>query len=168
MSEGYLENPDPTPPTEKQTFAIVSEFEWNESRQRAALWLATGHSIKEAAEEAGVSTRTIHNWKKNLDFETEVDRLSLLYGGASKAYRARIGNMAIRQFIKENEDGTVELNLGDSTLLDWIKELRMMTDGERLNIAAIYSALADEARSVARSGPERNDPLDDTEPDSTE
>ena len=49
----------PVPPSNKTQFSVVSGFEWNEQRQKAAIMLATGHSIKETALKAGVSERTI-------------------------------------------------------------------------------------------------------------
>ena len=60
-----------------------------------------------------------------MEFAEEVDRCALMYGAASKAYRVIIGNKAIRQFVKETEDGEEKLELGATSLLDWIKEMRM-------------------------------------------
>lgn len=154
--------------SERQLYSVNGEFEWTPEREEAALLLATGHTVKETAQAIEVCESTLYNWKKTNEFAMTVDELSLMHGAASKAYRMQLINMALRTFVKEKADGSPLLDMGSSELLDWIKEARMQTDGERLNLAPLYSSLAEEARSVARSGSAGSDPHDGTEPDGTE
>ena len=144
-----------------EQFSIISEFVWTPERDQAAKLLSQGYSIKEVAEEVGVTDRTIYNWKNIEEFEMEVDRLSVVYGLASKAERTRLLMKMARQKVKE--DGTLELD--DTSLMDIIKEMRMQTDGIRLNVAQFYTALVEEARSVARGGQVRDVPALDDESD---
>lgn len=147
---------NPIGPSDRQIYSITGDFEWTPEREEAAILLATGHTIKETAQRVGKSESTIYNWKNNQQFTAEIDRCATMYGAASKAYRMRIINQVLREFAKENADGEIELKLGDTNLLDWIKEARMQTDGEKLDISSLWSAFAEEARSVARSGQTRN------------
>jgi transposase len=145
-------------------FSIVSVANWDSQWDEAVKMLAMGHSIKEAAEAVGVTERTIYNWKNKPQFEAEMDRLSLIYGLASKAERTRMLMRMARQKIKD--DGTIELD--DTSMMDILKEMRMQIEGTRIDITQLYSALSDEARSVARSGQVGNDAIDAAESDSTE
>jgi hypothetical protein len=152
-----------TDDNERKLFSVNSGFEWTDERVVAAKMLATGHTVKETAQEIGVSERTIYNWKATEEFDQEIDRLSVIIGVASKAHRMRILNRMIRSFIKQN--GDVELH--DESLLDLLKEARMQSEGTRIDITSLYTALSQEARSVARSGPDRTPELSEEESDST-
>ena len=118
----------------------MSGFKWTSKKEKAALALAKGGTEFEAANEAGVADRTIRRWKSDLDFETEVDRLSLMVGIASRAERLRIAMRAVHQ--KISESGKLETN---RDLLDWLKFAQGETDGVKLDL----TSLAEAAESVA-------------------
>ena len=148
----------------RQIFSVLSDFEWNEQRNQVALMLATGYTIKEAADAVGVTDRTVYNWKRSEEFIQEIDRLAVTHGAASKSYRMQLLNRMIRAFIRENGD----IELHDESLLDLIKEARMQSEGTRIDLTTIYTALAAESRSVARSGPDRTPEIPGEQPDGTE
>lgn len=122
----------------------MSQFKWTPKREKAALALAQGYTIPEAAEYAGVAPRTVDNWKADLDFSVEVDRLSLMVGISGRAERLRIAMQVIRQ--KVREDGSLRTN---RDLLDWLKFAQSETDGVKLDL----TALLETAASVASAGP---------------
>lgn len=148
----------------RQLFSVVSGFEWTEQRSNAALLLAQGYTIEQTALEVGVTDRTIYNWKRADEFAQEIDRLSLMYGAASKAFRMQLLNRMIRKLVSESGEPVLK----DESLLDLLKEARMQTEGTRIDLTTIYTALSAEARSVARSGSAGNDKLIEPGQDSTE
>ena len=111
-------------------------FKWTRRRERAAVHLAQGHTVAEAAEYARVTERTIYKWRNNLEFQTEVDRLSLMTGIAARGERLRIAMQVIRQ--KTREDGRLRTG---RDLLDWLKFAQSETDGAKLDLAAIFEAM---------------------------
>lgn len=122
----------------------MSPFNWNQRNSQAAMLLAEGLKIQEVADAVGVSEKTIDRWKRDIEFSSEVDRLSLMLGIASRAERLRIAKRIARQ-------------LGDMTekdLLDWLKFAQSETDGVKLDLAALVEAAA----SVADSGSGGSDP----------
>ena len=121
---------------------------WTQKRSDAAVLLAKGYNNYQTAKEVGVNRATIGNWLKIDTFAKEVDELSLTYGGASKAYRIRQLNKALRQ--KISDDG--ELELEGVTFLEIIKELRMQTEGIRLGILDKLVSADETTGSVAGSG----------------
>lgn len=130
-------------------------FIWNDLRSEVATMLAQGYEKTYIAEQVGISRITIYTWLKYPEFEEEVDRLSLMLGAASKAYRLRLINKAIRQF--EEENGKLELN--GSTLLDYLKEARMQAEGVRLGIISELATIIEEDASLTGDGPTRNTKL---------
>lgn len=100
---------------------------WDKAHGLAACALADGKSQKEAAEEAGVTDRTIRNWLQNIQFSAEVDRLSLMIGLASKAERLRLAKRVLRQKCKD------EIVETEKDTLDWVKYLQSETSGVVLN-----------------------------------
>ena len=113
----------------------MPDFKWTRRREIAALTLAQGYTMREAAEAAGVHERTIARWKNNLDFAMEVDRLTLLVGISSRAERVRIAMLAVRQQINEQGIKTVR------DVLDWLKFAQSETDGIKLDLAPIFEAM---------------------------
>lgn len=111
----------------------MSDFRWTDSRRKAALSLALGYTIPEVAEEAGVTERTIYNWKTDLDFMTEVDRITLMSGISLRAERLRIAMRVIRQKVGEERVKTAK------DLLDWLKYAQGETDGFKLDLAALIA-----------------------------
>ena len=122
---------------------------WDEQKTQAAILLAQGYNHGVVSEEVNCNRTTIWRWMQNEEFAKEVDKLSLMYGVASKAHRMRLINQAIRQFIDEN--GT--LDTGDDTLLDYLKEARQQIEGVKLDIISQLTAIAQTAGSVEPSGP---------------
>ena len=114
----------------------MSGFQWTKKRERVALALAQGHTVSEAAKGASVTERTVYRWKNDLNFATEVDRLSLMTGIASRAERLRIVMQIARQ--KVGEDGLFDTS---RDLLDWLKFAQSETDGAKLDLATIFEAM---------------------------
>ena len=137
----------------------TSVFKWNDKKSRAARMLGEGYTYAETAAEVGVTERTIFTWKHTLEFDMEVDRCSMIYGLASKAERNRLIMKAARQYVKT--DGTIDL--GKDTLLDYIKEARMNTDGVKLDIVSELASLDAEAGLMAGSRSDGSDEDDEEE-----
>jgi predicted transcriptional regulator len=125
---------------------MSSAFEWSEERSKAALALAEGCTQQETAKEVGVTDRTIRNWLTEPEFATEVDRLSLMIGIASRAERLRLANRVIRAKIKEGVPET------EKDLLDWLKFAQSETDGVRLDLTKLAAALSENDAPVADQG----------------
>jgi len=119
------------------------QFKWNKKRSEIAILLADGFTLAEIVEQTGVAKSTICRWKKNIDFQTEVDRLSLMVGMANKGERLRLAKKIIRKFI-DKEHPT------QKDLLEWVKYAQSETDGIKLDLAALIDA----ATSLAGGGSE--------------
>ena len=113
----------------------MSSFRWTRRREKAAQSLAQGYTQRETAAEIGVTERTIRRWLSDLDFQMEVDRLSLLVGIASKAERLRIAMRVAREKIRE------KVVITDKDLLDWLKFAQSETDGARLDLSSLFASL---------------------------
>ena len=111
-------------------------FRWTRKREKVATALAQGYTVAEAAECASVTERTVYYWRNNLEFQTEVDRLSLMTGIAARGERLRIAMQVIRQ--KTRKDGRL---MTGRDLLDWLKFAQSETDGAKLDLAAIFEAM---------------------------
>lgn len=114
---------------------MASAFQWTQKKEMAALSLAKGETQIEAAEQAGVTDRAIRKWLNVPEFSEEVDRLSLMIEAASRAYRLRIANRAIRQMVKDG--GFVATN---RDVLDWLKYAQGETDGVKLDMVNLLDA----------------------------
>ena len=119
----------------------MSQFKWTRNRECAALALAQGDTIAEAAEKSGVTSRTINRWKNNIEFMAEVDRLSHMVSVASRAERLRIAMRVVRQRMKGEQIET------DKDVLDWLKYAQSETDGAKLDLTALYEAATQMAES---------------------
>ena len=135
-------------------YSEIAVKDWEDKWTPAAMLLAEGYTVKEVAERVDQCERTIYNWKSNPIFAMEVDRLSVTWGLASRAERSRILMRMARE--KMNADGTIEMD--DTSLMDILKEMRMMIEGTRIDITPLVEALTAEAGSVAGSGPDRGNP----------
>lgn len=147
---------------EKKEYRLPTyeKWRWDEQKSIAARAMGEGYTQKEAAEAAGVHPKTVNNWwLKSPEFAAEVDRCSMMFDVASKAHRNRLLMKAIRQFVRE--DGN--LRTGDDTLLDYIKEARLNTDGVKVDILTQLAAIDAETGSVAGSGSTRSNPVEDEE-----
>lgn len=119
----------------------MSAFEWNPKKEKAALLLAKGHTQQETAKQIEVTDRTIRRWLEDIDFQAEIDRLSLMVDVAGRAERLRIAMRVVRQKVSD------KYVLTDKDLLDWLKFAQSETDGIKLDLAALTEAatsLADE------------------------
>jgi hypothetical protein len=108
---------------------------WTTARCAAAGALAAGHTMAEAAFQAGVHESTVFDWTRNPVFAEEVDRLTLMVGVASRAERLRIAMRVIRSRVDEN--GVVQSN---KDALDWLKFAQSETDGVKLDIGKLLAA----------------------------
>ena len=113
-------------------------FKWTRNREVAARTLAEGGTEHEAAAAARVARSTIQRWKQNIDFEMEVDKLTLLVGVARRAERIRIATRAVRQ--KVQDDGAFIVT--DKDVLDWLKYLQSETDGAKFDLSALVENFA--------------------------
>ena len=120
----------------------MADFKWTRKRTLVALALAQGYTIREAAEQAKVGERTVYRWKKNLDFELEVDRLTLLTNIASRAERLRIAMRAVRQLVND-----VGVKTGRD-VLDWLKYAQSETDGAKFDLVALFENLEGAAEDM--------------------
>lgn len=125
----------------------MSGYVWNAEKSKAAILLAEGYTIEQVAKEIGKTERTIYRWKDDIEFSAEVDRLSLMVGIASKAERLRLVKRVIRQ--KSLSDTFL---ISDKDILDWLKFAQSETDGVKLDIAALFTAVGSDDASVADSG----------------
>ena len=136
----------------------TSVFKWNAKKSLAARLLGEGYTYAETAAEVGVTDRTIYAWKQIVEFDMEVDRCSMIYGLASKSERNRLLMKGARQFIKDGK-----IDTGKDTLLDYIKEARMNTDGVKLDIVSELASLDAEAGLMAGSRSDGSDEVDEEE-----
>ena len=121
----------------------MSGFRWTAKSEAAALALADGQTQVEAAQQAGVDDRTIRRWLTNPEFAEEVDRLTLMTGIASKAERLRVAKRMIRQLRFWTQ----------KDLLDWLKYAQGETDGIKLDLTNLLSAVAAHGAPLAPGGP---------------
>lgn len=130
---------------------MISAFEWNEERSKAAVALAEGKTQQEVAAEVGITDRTIRNWLAEPVFAAEVDRLSLMVGVSSRAERLRLAMRVVRARTK---DGIPET---EKDLLEWLKFAQSETDGVKLDLSKLAALGADET-SMAIGGQTRESP----------
>lgn len=126
----------------------TSSFIWTKKKTALAETIADGYSIKEAAEICEIPERTAYRWNSRLEFITEVDRLTLMMGIASKAERLRIAKKVVR----EKMAGGMIFTKKD--LLEWIQFAAKETDEVRLNLADLIGSLITAEREEVSSVPE--------------
>jgi DNA-binding CsgD family transcriptional regulator len=107
----------------------------NERQEKAALLLAMGQTIDEAAKELGVSEKTIDNWKREVEFKTRLDEVSLTVGVALKAERLRMANRIARKLASKKTPTRKDL-------LEWLKFAQSETDGNKVNVNANVNTTA--------------------------
>jgi hypothetical protein len=122
-------------------FRKISALKWTKNREIAAIALAEGDTHAQAAEKADVTDRTIRNWLQEPEFSEEVDRLTFLTGIAHKAERLRMAKRVIARLgIWTEKD-----------LLDWLKYAQSETDGIKLDLSELLTAIATDGDKVAGS-----------------
>ncbi len=122
----------------------AAQFEWNETRSKAALGLAEGKTQQQVADECAIGRRTVVRWLEHPDFAAEVDRLSVMTHIASSAERLRIAKRVVRQIVKDEQKIKT-----DKDLLDWLKFAQSETDGISAGLAKLAAALGADEASVA-------------------
>lgn len=110
----------------------IRRFKWTAQREAVAVGLAEGKSQEELSSDYNLSTRQIRRWLADVEFSTEVDRLSMMIGIASRAERLRLANRVIRQKLQNDVIET------DKDLLDWLKYAQTETDGIRLDLDSTF------------------------------
>jgi hypothetical protein len=123
----------------------MSVFKWNKKKSEVAVLLADGFTVADTAIKTGVVDRTIYRWKNNIEFQSEVDRLSLMVGIANKGERLRLAKSIIRELISKSRPTQKDL-------LEWVKYAQSETDGVKLDLATLLDA----ATSVAGGGSNRD------------
>lgn len=116
----------------------MATFKWTKKKTDAATLLALGYTEQQTAENVGVTRRTVANWKANLDFMLEVDKLTLMTGISLRAERLRIASRAIREKITDERIRT------NKDLLDWLKYAQSETDGVKVDFGALLSEISGE------------------------
>ncbi len=111
-----------------------SLFEWDDRKREAAILLSQAYLIKEVAKAVGVSEKTIDRWKRDIEFQQEVDRLSLMLDIAGRAERIRIVIRVVRQKTKGKTVRTRK------DLLEWLKFAQSETDGVKLDLTSLLDA----------------------------
>lgn len=125
----------------------VAVFDWNEKTCEAAKLLAQGFTNQEVAERVGISERTLYRWQTDVEFSTEIDRLTLMIGVSARAERLRIAQRVARQSMQSGMVAT------DKDLLDWLKFAQSETDGIKLDLAALAAAFSEDEASLAGERP---------------
>jgi transposase-like protein len=125
----------------------MSAFTWNDKSTIVALALANGKTQKQAGEEADISERTIRRWLLAPEFSAEVDRLSLMTDIAGRAERLRLAKRAVRQAM--DEDGKLTTK---ADVLDWLKFAQSETDGIKLDLTKLATAVGKAEASLADRG----------------
>lgn len=133
----------------------MADFRWTSKRQQVALILSQGYTNAEAAERAGVGERTIYRWRKSVEFEAEIDRLTLLTGISQRSERLRIAMRVIRQKVGD-EVQTVK------DLLEWLKFIQSETDGAKLDLTSLFADMETAASNAEAGATEK--PLADAVP----
>jgi hypothetical protein len=133
----------------------MSDFKWTKKKSIAAEQLAQGYTTEEAAATAGVCARQVYRWKTDINFNVEVDRLSLMLDIAGRAYRLRLAMKRVRELEKNREK--------PESILDYLKYAQSETDGVKLDIAGLLAALSDNAAPVAGGGSARDHAPEDKE-----
>lgn len=123
----------------------MSSFEWDEKKSNAAILLAQGYLIKEAAKAVGVNEKTIDRWKRDIEFSNEVDRLSLMLDISNRAERMRIAMRMVRKAMRKKTPTRRDL-------LEWLKFAQGETDGVKLDLTTLF----DSHTSLAGGGQDGN------------
>lgn len=126
----------------------MSGFRWNKAKTAAAIALADGETVENSAKLSGVVERTIFRWKDDIEFSSEVDRLTLMMGISAKAERLRIAKRVIKQKVEKDRIKT------EKDLLDWIKYAQSETDGVKLDLTGLLAAFTSDDAPMAGSGSE--------------
>ncbi len=106
--------------------AKTAQFEWNDTRSRAATGLADGKTQQQVADECAIGRRTLVRWLEHPEFAAEVDKLTLLTGISLRAERMRIVKRVIRQSVKDEKIRT------NKDILEWLKHAQSETNGTDL------------------------------------
>ena len=122
----------------------MSVYKWTAEKSEAAVLLAEGYTYKQVGEQIGKTEKTIYRWLQDIEFSSEVDRLSLMVGIASKADRLRLVKRIIRQ--------KAETMTSDKDLLDWLKFAQSETDGANLNLTGLLTSFGADDASMAGGG----------------
>lgn len=133
----------------------MAVYIWTAKKSQAAMLFAEGFTYKQVAEKAKLGERTLYRWMNDIEFSSEVDRLSLMVGIASKAERLRLAKRFIRSKLENN--GTP---ISEKDFLDWLKFAQSETDGVKLDIASLFAAIGAYDASVADSGPGGDGPTE--------
>lgn len=131
------------------SLSVLDPIIWDEQHTTAAIALAEGKTQAEAGEEVGVTGRTVRNWLQNEAFRSEVDRLSLMLGIASRAERLRLAQRVVSQKLIGSKIQT------DKDVLDWLKFAQSETDGVKLDLGKLSAALGADEAPVADSRSDR-------------
>jgi len=131
---------------------MISAFTWTRKRVQAAEQLAQGKTVKEVADDIGVTDRTIYHWKTETVFSQEVDRLTLTRDVASRAERVRIAQRMLR---KKAASGALEDLESSKDPLEILRYIQSETNGSVTSIPELEQLAAILAGNspVAGSGP---------------
>ena len=133
-------------------------WKWTAKKKQAAILLADGFTVRGISEQTGIPVRTIDRWKTNQEFAAEVDRLTQMFGIASKAGRMRIAKRIIRQKLESPRATTRDL-------LDWLRFAQSETSGIKLDLTPLWDLqrltddeLLDLEKIVIKATPKEDNP----------
>jgi hypothetical protein len=124
----------------------MSVFQWTPEKVEAAMMLAEGYTYKQVGTQISKTEKTVYRWMLDTAFSSEVDRLSLMVGIASKAERLRLAKRIVRAKC------TSDIMSSDKDVLDWLKFAQSETDGANLNLAGLLTAVSEDVASMASPG----------------
>ena len=120
----------------------MSVFKWTPKKEKAVIALSSGHTQAEAAEQAGVTDRTVRRWESEIEFQLEKDRLTHMLGVSTRAERLRIAMRVVR-----GRTENTQYPISKADLLDWMKFIQSETDGVKLDMSTIFANAAQMADS---------------------
>jgi excisionase family DNA binding protein len=116
---------------------IPLDSPWKASQQHAAIMLAAGLTITEAANNVHVHKRTIYNWLCNGEFKLYVDKLRAAMLGEALRVLTRAATQSARTMVELLEDTESSIRLrAAQAILDTIGKLREHIEFDR-RIAAL-------------------------------
>jgi FixJ family two-component response regulator len=111
----------------------MSDFKLTPKMRKVIYSLADGATQKEAADRAGITDRTVRRWLNIPEFATEVDKVTLETGLATKAARLRLIKRVVNARLEKTVSETVA-QLSKADTLELLKHLHKEQEGAQLNV----------------------------------
>ena len=111
-------------------------MKWTKKKNAFVEMAAEGEKIVDIARKLDMSIHTAYHWNENPVIREEINRLSLMFGIASKAERVRIAKRVVRQKLLGDHVRTKK------DILDWLKYVAKETEDVHLHFADLIRSLA--------------------------